>query len=89
MHIVCYSCNAVGCKNCIRTVCSDCDVQMCISCRNNDDILCGCYGSCAECGRDVNRGEDGWPCNECNTWLCSDCQIKDNNICKECGNNEN
>ena len=88
MSITCHSCNVIGCEDCIRTVCCDCGVRMCRRCKNDHNVLCGCYGSCLGCGTDVNRGENGWPCYVCDKWLCFNCQIKDDNDCKECGNNE-
>ncbi len=56
---------------------------MCYECRNNE-VDCGCYGECYSCGVDVNRGSDGWPCNECEKWYCRGCRDCDN-PCKECG----
>lgn len=84
----CYSCDIIGCKNCIDTVCCDCCVSMCEKCRNNGDSLCGCYGKCYTCGRDVNRGSEGWPCYECKKWYCGDCRYFDENTCSDCNPNE-
>lgn len=81
----CYGCDERGCKNCVEIVCCDCSVSMCEECRNNE-TQCGCYGKCFWCGRDVNRGSDGWPCYECDRWGCWDCR-RYNNGCKECNPN--
>jgi len=54
---------------------------MCQECRNGD-VLCGCYGNCYWCDIDINRGSDGWPCEECDRWGCNDCRV--GNGCKEC-----
>jgi hypothetical protein len=80
----CFVCELRGCKECLRTVCCDCSVSMCKECENGDD-LCGCYGNCYWCDRDVDRGSDGWPCDECNRWGCHDCRL--GNGCKECDPN--
>ena len=77
----CFVCELRGCKECLRTVCCDCSVSMCQECRNGDD-LCGCYGKCYWCNREVDRGSDGWPCDECDRWGCRSCRI--DNGCKEC-----
>jgi hypothetical protein len=79
----CDACNIRGCKECVEFVCCDCDYNMCKECRNSD-VDCGCYGECYSCGRDVNRGSEGWPCGECEKWYCDDCRRGDN-PCKECG----
>jgi hypothetical protein len=81
----CYGCDERGCENCVEIVCCDCSVSMCEECRNNE-TQCGCYGKCFWCGRDVNRGSDGWPCYECDRWGCWDCR-RYNNGCKECNPN--
>jgi hypothetical protein len=60
---------------------------MCYECQNTDNIMCGCFGECYRCGRDVDRGSDGWPCNECEKWYCHNCRLTDNS-CKECGPEE-
>ena len=80
----CFICESRGCKECLRTVCCDCSVSMCKECRNGDE-LCGCYGKCYWCNREVNRGSDGWPCDECNRWGCHDCRL--GNGCKDCDPN--
>jgi hypothetical protein len=77
----CFICESRGCRECVNTVCCDCSVSMCKECRNGDD-LCGCYGKCYWCNRDVDRGSDGWPCDECNRWGCHDCRL--GNGCREC-----
>lgn len=81
----CFGCEERGCEECIEIVCCDCGVHMCNDCRNNE-TLCGCYGKCFWCGREVNRGSDGWPCWECDRWGCYDCRLGDND-CKECNPN--
>jgi hypothetical protein len=81
----CFGCELRGCTDCVDVVCCDCSVSMCVECRNGD-ILCGCYGKCYFCNRDVDRGTDGWPCGECNRWGCYDCRVGDNG-CKECNPN--
>ena len=78
----CWHCEVRGCVECVDVVCCDCCVSMCKDCANTD-ILCGCYGECYSCGRDVNRGSDGWPCNDCDKWYCSGCRYGDNE-CEEC-----
>ncbi len=83
----CFVCEMTGCSECVETVCCDCGVSMCNECRNGDE-LCGCYGNCSTCGRDVNRGSDGWPCGECEIWYCNDCCRSGENTCKECGPDE-
>lgn len=77
----CFVCELRGCEECLRTVCCDCSVSMCKKCRNGDD-MCGCYGNCYWCNREVDRGSDGWPCDECDRWGCRSCRI--GNGCKEC-----
>ncbi len=79
----CDACEERGCKECVEFACCDCDYNMCYECRNNE-VDCGCYGECYSCGTDVNRGSDGWPCNECEKWYCCGCRDCDN-PCKECG----
>ena len=81
----CFGCEERGCEECIEIVCCDCGVHMCDDCRNNE-TQCGCYGKCFWCGREVNRGSDGWPCWECDRWGCYDCRLGDND-CKECNPN--
>ena len=56
---------------------------MCSDCRDSSHIQCGCYGTCDGCGKDVDRGEDGWPCHECDKWYCYGCR-HENNSCVEC-----
>jgi hypothetical protein len=81
---LCHACESRGCSVCVDVVCCDCAVSMCKECRNRDK-LCGCYGSCYWCDRDVNRGSHGWPCNECDRWGCHDCRL--GNGCEECDPN--
>ena len=82
--LYCDACEEVqGCKKCVQYVCCDCHYNMCYECRNNDDIICGCFGECYSCGRDVNRDLDGRPCNECEKWYCYNC-CPTSNCCKEC-----
>ena len=83
----CYNCDVRGCRKCVNTVCCDCCVSMCAECRDNNNILCGCYGNCYICNTDVNLWEEGWPCDECNKWYCDDCRHNDNQ-CIECNPNE-
>lgn len=80
---VCDTCEVRGCNKCVTYACCDCSYDMCYKCRN-DEIYCGCYGNCYNCGKDVDRGGDGWPCGECEKWYCGICRICDN-PCKECG----
>ena len=83
----CDSCDQLGCNKCIKVVCSDCCLVMCTNCTYNDDILCGCYGTCYNCETDVNRGEHGWPCSTCNRWFCSkECHRQNN--CRDCEDSE-
>ena len=79
----CFKCEEIGCDKCVDVVCCDCAVTMCNKCRNGDN-LCGCYGACYHCDTDLNRGRNGWPCNECEKWYCHYCGLN-NNSCKECG----
>lgn len=78
----CWHCEVRGCVECVDVVCCDCCVSMCKDCANTD-ILCGCYGECYSCGRDINRGSNGWPCNDCDKWYCDRCRYGDNQ-CEEC-----
>ena len=78
----CWHCKTRGCEECVDVVCCDCSVRMCSDCRNSD-ILCGCYGECYTCGCEVDRGSDGWPCNDCEKWYCDSCRYDDND-CQEC-----
>ena len=80
---LCHACETRGCKECVTFACCDCGYNMCVECRDNE-VDCGCYGHCYSCRTDVNRGEDGWPCGECEKWYCGDCRQCDN-PCKECG----
>ena len=82
----CWHCEVRGCRDCVNTVCCDCSVSMCDDCRNSD-ILCGCYGECYSCGREVDRGSDGWPCDDCDKWYCRGCRYGDND-CQECNPHE-
>ncbi len=84
--LMCHACETRGCNECVTFACCDCGYNMCYKCRDNE-VDCGCYGKCYSCGTDVNRGEDGWPCGECEKWYCSDCRQCDN-PCKECGPEE-
>lgn len=77
----CEICKLQGCNKCIELACCDCGYILCKSCRNSN-INCGCYGKCFSCNTDVNRGEDGWPCNKCKKWYCGKCRF--NSKCKEC-----
>lgn len=66
----CYACNY---KKNVEVVCSDCGVKMCNKCSGRpDDNNCACYGNCSKCNQNINRGEYGWACNECDEWYCSD-----------------
>ncbi len=78
----CYVCHTVACKSCVKTACCDCCVVMCKKCRESGDPTCGCYGTCIQCGTDVNRGEHGWPCDKCDEWRCHECREQSN--CTEC-----
>ena len=75
-HYKCWSCTKYGCDTCIDIICSDCSVRMCSECEDDDDIQCGCYGSCTSCDRDVDRCTDNWPCDDCGDWLCNTCKSK-------------
>ncbi len=70
----CFGCQKSGCEECLNMVCCDCGVYLCEKCEDDDDIWCGCYGSCSSCGEDVDRGGDGWPCSKCEQWLCEKCR---------------
>lgn len=78
----CNLCRTEGCTICITTVCSDCCIEICKECRDNDDLLCECFGMCTNCDSRVDRGTNGWPCDTCDKWLCSDCL--DINGCDQC-----
>lgn len=65
----------------VDLACCDCSVEWCKSCRDTYEV-CECYGDCSGCGKDVNRGENGWPCNTCKKWLCENCNSKYG--CNEC-----
>ncbi len=79
----CYSCKLNGCNQCIDTACCDCSVIMCKDCRTSGKPNCGCYGNCNSCGKSVDRGSDGWPCQKCKKWLCNDCKYNTKcNVCK-------
>jgi hypothetical protein len=58
---------------------------MCSKCSYKDDIECGCYGRCTNCNKNINRGENGWPCRKCDDWYCSDL-CKKTSRCKDCVN---
>jgi hypothetical protein len=84
----CDACEVRGCTECVEfAVCCDCSYNMCIECRNNE-VDCGCYGECYTCGSDVNRGSDGWPCNECDKWYCRYCRYTGENTCDDCNPND-
>lgn len=76
----CYNCNLHD--EYMETVCSDCSITLCSTCENNDEVLCKCYGKCDSCECDVNRGEDGWRCMDCQEWLCYSC--KHSSECRRC-----
>lgn len=80
----CYRCPFRGDEENVKECCCDCSVRLCLDCRNDYDVKCGCYGECNFCGKDVNRGDNGWPCSKCDKWLCSKCL--NNNKCEECNN---
>jgi len=83
----CDACDLQGCKECIeKKVCWECDYNMCYECLNSD-VDCGCFGECYTCGKDVDRGSDGWPCLGCEKWYCRRCRRCDN-PCKDCGSEE-
>lgn len=81
----CFNCDLYDEK--MEPVCSDCSATLCSKCEIDDDVLCGCYGKCDECGCDVNRGSDGWRCMDCREWLCNDC--KNSSECARCGRGGN
>lgn len=87
----CYHCKVSVCDKCIiKNVCSDCGVNLCKDCyeNKNGESICGCYGNCYFCRKNVNRGNDGWPCYKCKKWYCNDCKQEYNfnqlNKCTEC-----
>jgi hypothetical protein len=84
----CYRCDTKGCDKCVKVCCCDCCVSLCKRCRDSYDIKCGCYGDCAGCGREVDRGSDGWPCHKCDKWFCGKCRFTEKNDCKECNPDE-
>jgi len=65
-----------------EVVCSDCGISMCDDCKDNDENMCDCYGTCDHCGCDVNRGDDGFRTME-HEWLCYDCKIKYESECDD------
>ncbi len=65
----------------VKTICCDCSVEWCKRCIDENEF-CKCYGECDSCGKDVNRGENGWPCSDCKKWLCDDC--REQKGCEEC-----
>lgn len=82
--MACFNCGVPEPNNeDFEVVCSDCCVIMCNTCKEDDDILCGCYGKCDSCNCDVDRGSDGWKCMDCQEWLCDDC--KNESECSRCG----
>jgi hypothetical protein len=80
----CHGCGKMGTRQIIQECCVDCCVGLCRSCRDDPDVQCGCYGECHRCGRDVNRGENGWPCDVCEKWLCMTCKYIQENSCAVC-----
>lgn len=80
----CYRCKRKGTRQDIRECCGDCGVSLCRCCMNSNNVQCGCYGECDFCGRDVNRGENGWPCDACEKWLCLSCKYIRQNDCATC-----
>jgi len=81
----CDSCDLQGCKKCVKeNVCWECNYNMCDNCINTD-VDCGCFGECYSCGKDVDRGSDGWPCLGCDKWYCCNCRESNNNPCEDCG----
>ena len=80
----CYHCQQSACLDCLEDCCCDCSVLLCKDCVDDDEVTCGCYGSCDGCGRDVNRGENGWPCSDCEKWLCMTCKYIKENPCRVC-----
>lgn len=84
----CYHCSDAVCDKCIlKNVCSDCGVNLCKDCYENKsgENICGCYGNCYFCGKNVDRGNDGWPCYKCKKWYCNDCkQTYDFNKLNKC-----
>ena len=84
----CDACDLQGCKECIKKkVCWECDYNMCYECLNTDNIMCGCFGECYRCGKDLDRGSDGWTCIGCEKWYCRRCRRCDN-PCKDCCSEE-
>lgn len=84
--LTCNTCELIGCKKCVEEkVCWECDYNMCNNCIYTDNIMCGCFGECYSCGKDVDRGSDGWPCLGCYKWYCCNCRECENNSCKDCG----
>ncbi len=84
-YITCYACSTNGCPNCIESVCSDCSERMCPNCAFDGKPNCGCYGKCTSCYTTVDRGANGWPCNDCRQWLCNYCHYHSKIICDTCG----
>ena len=83
--MACFSCGKAEPRDEeFETVCSDCCVVMCDACKEDDDILCNCYGWCDSCNCSVTRGSDGRRCMDCCDWLCNDCKMKSE--CSRCGN---
>jgi hypothetical protein len=78
----CFNCNAY--EENMPSVCSDCSVSLCSNCEIDDDVLCGCYGTCDSCDCEINRGSHGRKCMDCQEWLCYSCREKSN--CPRCGN---
>ena len=80
----CYRCKWVGPAQNIRECCVDCCVSLCRRCNNSYEVKCGCYGECNFCKREVNRGDNGWPCDTCDKWLCLTCKYIRQNECIAC-----
>jgi hypothetical protein len=69
----CYHCRSYSC--CFKKCCSDCDVRLCLRCayiKPEEDVKCGCYGSCYECGDDAGR-DDGLFWSEVDSYVCYEC----------------
>ena len=69
----CYHCRKYSC--CFKECCSDCSVRLCLRCayiKPDEDVKCGCYGSCYECGADAGR-DDGLFWSKVNRYVCYDC----------------
>jgi hypothetical protein len=82
--IQCHGCKRYGCYICVDLCCVECCVSMCAECIGSDEVLCGCYGVCGVCEKNVDRGIDGWLCSDCERWLCMQCRYKEQNECTSC-----